>query len=121
MLENTAVRAQKQLILLHKEDGPGPARTVEWLNMRSWCSGHLHLRCPRRVFSKRSLPKLVRLRGLAQQDLALTTLPLAPVYTSRAVFLLLYAHQGSWVLSELAYSDLNSVIVTLELLGYLAG
>ncbi|XP_051022142.1 LOW QUALITY PROTEIN: patatin-like phospholipase domain-containing protein 7 [Acomys russatus] len=61
MLESTAVRAQKQLILLHKEDGPGPARRVEWLNMRSWCSGHLHLCCPRRVFSKRSLPKLVEM------------------------------------------------------------
>ncbi|XP_015278590.1 PREDICTED: patatin-like phospholipase domain-containing protein 7 isoform X3 [Gekko japonicus] len=58
MLENTAVRAQKQLILLHREDGPLPSRTVEWLNMRSWCSAHLHLRCPRRVFSRRSLPKL---------------------------------------------------------------
>ncbi|XP_058015265.1 patatin-like phospholipase domain-containing protein 7 isoform X3 [Ahaetulla prasina] len=58
MLENTAVRAQKQLILLHREDGSLPARTVEWLNMRSWCSAHLHLRCPRRVFSRRSLPKL---------------------------------------------------------------
>lgn len=60
MLESTAVRAQKQLILLHREEGPAPARTVEWLNMRSWCSGHLHLCCPRRVFSRRSLPKLVR-------------------------------------------------------------
>ncbi|XP_066564177.1 patatin-like phospholipase domain-containing protein 6 isoform X3 [Amia ocellicauda] len=58
MLENTAVRALKQLILLHKEDGPPPARTVEWLNMRSWCSGHLHLKCPRRVFSRRSPIKL---------------------------------------------------------------
>ncbi|XP_047555663.1 patatin-like phospholipase domain-containing protein 7 isoform X2 [Lutra lutra] len=58
MLESTAVRAQKQLILLHREDGPAPSRTVEWLNMRSWCSGHLHLCCPRRVFSRRSLPKL---------------------------------------------------------------
>ncbi|XP_061736458.1 patatin-like phospholipase domain-containing protein 6 isoform X3 [Nerophis ophidion] len=58
MLENTAVRALKQLILLHKEDGPGPSRTVEWLNMRSWCSGHLHLRCPRRVFSRRGPSKL---------------------------------------------------------------
>ncbi|XP_039631931.1 patatin-like phospholipase domain-containing protein 7 [Polypterus senegalus] len=58
MLESTAVRAQKQLILLHREDGPPPHRTVEWLNMRTWCSGHLHLCCPRRVFSKRSLPKL---------------------------------------------------------------
>ncbi|KAM7026460.1 LOW QUALITY PROTEIN: patatin-like phospholipase domain-containing protein 6 [Acridotheres tristis] len=54
MLENTAVRALKQLVLLHREDGAGPARTVEWLNMRSWCSGHLHIRCPRRVFSRRS-------------------------------------------------------------------
>ncbi|XP_063051894.1 patatin-like phospholipase domain-containing protein 6 isoform X1 [Engraulis encrasicolus] len=58
MLENTAVRALKQLVLLHREDGPGPARTVDWLNMRSWCSGHLHLRCPRRVFSRRSQARL---------------------------------------------------------------
>ncbi|XP_027471652.2 patatin-like phospholipase domain-containing protein 7 isoform X2 [Zalophus californianus] len=61
MLESTAVRAQKQLILLHREDGPAPSRTVEWLNMRSWCSGHLHLCCPRRVFSRRSMPKLVEM------------------------------------------------------------
>uniref|UniRef100_A0A8C5P5J6 lysophospholipase n=1 Tax=Jaculus jaculus TaxID=51337 RepID=A0A8C5P5J6_JACJA len=58
MLENTAVRALKQLVLLHREEGPGPTRTVEWLNMRSWCSGHLHLRCPRRLFSRRSQAKL---------------------------------------------------------------
>ncbi|TRY92648.1 hypothetical protein DNTS_007699 [Danionella cerebrum] len=58
MLENTAVRALKQLVLLHREDGPGPSRTVEWLNMRSWCSGHLHLKCHRRVFSRRSPSKL---------------------------------------------------------------
>lgn len=59
MLETSAVRAQKQLVLLHRQDGPAPARTVDWLNMRGWCSGHLHLCCPRRVFSRRSLPKLV--------------------------------------------------------------
>ncbi|XP_034047763.1 patatin-like phospholipase domain-containing protein 7 isoform X2 [Thalassophryne amazonica] len=58
MLEGSAVRAQKQLVLLHREDGPSPKGTVEWLNMRSWISRHLHLSCPRRVFSKRSLPKL---------------------------------------------------------------
>ncbi|XP_023555995.1 patatin-like phospholipase domain-containing protein 7 [Octodon degus] len=61
MLESTAVRAQKQLILLHKAEGPVPAHTAEWLNMRSWCSGHLHLCCPRRVFSRRSLPKLMEM------------------------------------------------------------
>lgn len=59
MLESSAVRAQKQLVLLHREDGPPPAGTVEWLNMRSWISRHLHLSCPHRVFSRRSLPKLV--------------------------------------------------------------
>ncbi|XP_031426831.2 LOW QUALITY PROTEIN: patatin-like phospholipase domain-containing protein 7, partial [Clupea harengus] len=58
MLEGSAVRAQKQLVLLHREDGPAPTGTVEWLNMRSWISRHQHLVCPRRVFSKRSLPKL---------------------------------------------------------------
>uniref|UniRef100_A0A3P8WSZ4 lysophospholipase n=1 Tax=Cynoglossus semilaevis TaxID=244447 RepID=A0A3P8WSZ4_CYNSE len=61
MLESSAVRAQKQLVLLHKEDGPPPKGTVDWLNMRSWISRHLHLSCPRRVFSKRSLPKLLEL------------------------------------------------------------
>lgn len=61
MLEGSAVRAQKQLVLLHREDGPPPKGTVDWLNMRSWISRHLHLSCPRRVFSKRSLPKLVGL------------------------------------------------------------
>ncbi|KAI7813710.1 putative patatin-like phospholipase domain-containing protein 7, partial [Triplophysa rosa] len=58
MLENSAVRAQKQLVLLHREDGPPPRGTAEWLNMRSWISRHLHLSCPHRVFSKRNLPKL---------------------------------------------------------------
>ncbi|XP_013011319.1 patatin-like phospholipase domain-containing protein 7 isoform X3 [Cavia porcellus] len=61
MLESTAVRAQKRLILLHRAEGPAPAHTVEWLNMRSWCSGHLHLCCPRRIFSRRSLPKLMEM------------------------------------------------------------
>uniref|UniRef100_A0A3Q1AN44 lysophospholipase n=1 Tax=Amphiprion ocellaris TaxID=80972 RepID=A0A3Q1AN44_AMPOC len=58
MLEGGAVRAQKQLVLLHREDGPPPKGTAEWLNMRSWISRHHHLSCPRRVFSRRSLPKL---------------------------------------------------------------
>ncbi|XP_056129424.1 patatin-like phospholipase domain-containing protein 7 [Lampris incognitus] len=58
MLEGGAVRAQKQLVLLHREDGPPPRGTAEWLNMRSWISRHQHLSCPRRVFSRRSLPKL---------------------------------------------------------------
>nr|XP_040051038.1 patatin-like phospholipase domain-containing protein 7 isoform X2 [Gasterosteus aculeatus aculeatus] len=58
MLEGSAVRAQKQLVLLHREDGPPPKGTAQWLNMRRWISSHHHLSCPRRVFSQRSLPKL---------------------------------------------------------------
>ncbi|EHB08210.1 Patatin-like phospholipase domain-containing protein 7 [Heterocephalus glaber] len=58
MLQSTALRAQKQLILLHRAEGPAPVRTVEWHNMWSWCSGHLHLCCPWRIFPWRSLPKL---------------------------------------------------------------
>lgn len=61
MVEGSAVRAQKQLVLLHKEDGPPPKGTVDWLNMRSWISRHLHLSCPRRVFSRRRRPKLLEL------------------------------------------------------------
>ncbi|KAM4643845.1 patatin-like phospholipase domain-containing protein 6 [Amazona ochrocephala] len=57
-LENTAVRALKQLVLLHREGGPGPSRTVEWLNMRSWCSGHLHIRCPKHIFTRRNPARL---------------------------------------------------------------
>lgn len=58
MLESSSVRAQKQLVLLHREDGPPPSGTAEWLNMRTWICRHHHLSCPRRVFSRRSLPKL---------------------------------------------------------------
>ncbi|XP_072300212.1 patatin-like phospholipase domain-containing protein 6 [Eucyclogobius newberryi] len=61
MLEKKSVRALKKLVILHREDGPEPSRTVEWLNMRSWCSGHLHLKCPHRVFSRRRPSKLVQI------------------------------------------------------------
>uniref|UniRef100_A0AAV2MTD7 PNPLA domain-containing protein n=1 Tax=Knipowitschia caucasica TaxID=637954 RepID=A0AAV2MTD7_KNICA len=63
LLEGSAVRSQKQLVLLHREDGPPPKATADWLNMRSWICKHHHLSCPRRVFSRRSLPKLVSPNG----------------------------------------------------------
>ncbi|XP_044515593.1 patatin-like phospholipase domain-containing protein 7 [Gracilinanus agilis] len=92
MLENTAVRAQKQLVLLHKEDGPEPARTVEWLNMRSWCSGHLHLRCPHRVFSRKSPEKLMEMYERVFQkppDIHSDFSRLARVLTGNAIALVL--------------------------------
>uniref|UniRef100_A0A7N6FM98 lysophospholipase n=1 Tax=Anabas testudineus TaxID=64144 RepID=A0A7N6FM98_ANATE len=86
MLEGSAVRAQKQLVLLHREDGPPPKSTVDWLNMRSWISRHLHLSCPRRVFSKRSLPKLV---GIEKSDRHSDFSRLARVLTGNAIALVL--------------------------------
>ncbi|KAM4749158.1 patatin-like phospholipase domain-containing protein 6 [Rhinophrynus dorsalis] len=52
-LEKSSIRALKQLVLLHHMDGPPPSGTVDWLNLRTWISGHFHIRGPRRVFIKR--------------------------------------------------------------------
>ncbi|XP_069622917.1 patatin-like phospholipase domain-containing protein 6 [Ranitomeya imitator] len=52
-LENSPVRALKQLVLLHRMDGPSPSGTVEWLKLRTWVSGHFHIRGPKRLFIKR--------------------------------------------------------------------
>ncbi|XP_075715631.1 patatin-like phospholipase domain-containing protein 6 [Rhinoderma darwinii] len=52
-LENSPVRALKQLVLLHRMDGPSPSGTAEWLKLRTWVSGHFHIRGPKTVFAKR--------------------------------------------------------------------
>lgn len=57
-LESLTVRTQKELILLHRSNGERPKNTVEWLNIRSWCSSHHHIRCPKKLFLPRSLTKL---------------------------------------------------------------
>ncbi|XP_076347518.1 patatin like phospholipase domain containing sws isoform X3 [Tachypleus tridentatus] len=57
-LENLAVRTQKELILLHREGNDKPRNTVEWLNIRSWCSSHHHIQCPKRMFTKKSRSRL---------------------------------------------------------------
>ena len=50
-LETLAFRTQKELILFYREDSDKPEETVKWLNMRSWCSSHHHIRYPKRVTS----------------------------------------------------------------------
>lgn len=43
-MENMQVRAQKELVLLHREsDKKRITRTVEWLNARGWISAHHHV------------------------------------------------------------------------------
>ncbi|XP_072005273.1 patatin-like phospholipase domain-containing protein 6 isoform X1 [Engystomops pustulosus] len=58
-LENSPVRALKQLVLLHRMDGPSPSGTLEWLKLRTWVSGHFHIRGPKRLFMKRPAHKLL--------------------------------------------------------------
>lgn len=57
-LENLTVRTQKELVLLHREGGEKPKNTVEWLNIRSWCSSHHHIRCSKKLFNLRTLSKV---------------------------------------------------------------
>ncbi len=50
-IENFAIRAQKELILLHRMDGSRPKNTVNWLKNRGWCTSHHHVRCHRTLFT----------------------------------------------------------------------
>ena len=58
-IDNFAIRAQKELVLLHKMDGSRPMNTVNWLNIRSWCTSHHHIRCPDGVFKAVNNERLV--------------------------------------------------------------
>lgn len=53
-IERLAIRTQKELVLLHREGGANPSGTVHWLNMRTWVSQHHHVRCPHRMFTRKS-------------------------------------------------------------------
>lgn len=57
-LDNIAVRTQKELILLHEDNNKPPTNTVSWLNIRSWCSSHHHIRCSKRMFIRRASTKM---------------------------------------------------------------
>ncbi|CAF4036383.1 unnamed protein product [Rotaria sp. Silwood2] len=54
-IERIAVRAQKELILLHRMGSLKPKGTAEWLKERNWCTFHHHVRCPERVFQNINL------------------------------------------------------------------
>ncbi|XP_056642323.1 neuropathy target esterase sws isoform X1 [Diorhabda sublineata] len=56
-IERLAIRTQKELVLLHKENGK-PQNTIAWLNMRTWVSSHHHILCPNRVFARKSVNRI---------------------------------------------------------------
>jgi lysophospholipid hydrolase len=60
-LESLAIRTQRELVLLHKEGEQRPSNTVLWLNMRSWCSNHHHIRCPKRMFTRKSQQRMMEM------------------------------------------------------------
>uniref|UniRef100_A0A2A4JLR8 lysophospholipase n=1 Tax=Heliothis virescens TaxID=7102 RepID=A0A2A4JLR8_HELVI len=60
-IERLAIRTQKELVLLHREGGVNPSGTVHWLNMRTWVSQHHHVRCPHRMFTRKSQYRIVSL------------------------------------------------------------
>ncbi|XP_077326149.1 patatin-like phospholipase domain-containing protein 6 isoform X1 [Lithobates pipiens] len=66
-LENSPIRAIKQLVLLHQMDGPMPSDTVEWLKLRTWISTHFHIRAPKRVFVKRQPHKMIEFYSRIRQ------------------------------------------------------
>ena len=59
-IERIAVRAQKELILLHRMGSLKPKGTAQWLKERNWCTFHHHVRCPPRVFDCINLESYVR-------------------------------------------------------------
>ncbi len=59
-IDNFAIRAQKELILLHRKDSQSrPKSTVKWLQERSWCSSHHHIRCTDELLKTKNNEKLV--------------------------------------------------------------
>lgn len=59
-LEMLSSRAQKELVLLHREDSPGPRDTLDWLSRRDWITAHYHVRCPADVLSPKRHRSKVR-------------------------------------------------------------
>lgn len=58
-VERLAMRTQKELVLLHREGGMKPHNTIAWRNIRSWVQSHHHILSPRRMFSRKSLYRIV--------------------------------------------------------------
>ncbi|CAF1377531.1 unnamed protein product [Rotaria sordida] len=67
-IERIAVRAQKELVLLHRMGSLKPKGTAEWLKERNWCTFHQHIRCPERVFRNINLECLNDYTDLLEPD-----------------------------------------------------
>ena len=53
-LEDLSRRTRKEMIFLHHEETRYPKGTANWLRDRGWINTHYHVKCPRRMFSKKT-------------------------------------------------------------------
>jgi len=53
-LEALSRRTRKEMIFLHSEDTKYPEGTGEWLKKRNWINAHYHIKCPRRMSSRKT-------------------------------------------------------------------
>lgn len=60
-IDKLAMRTQKELVLLHRDTTERPSNTLQWLNVRPWVTKHHHIRCPKRMFTRKSQYKIVSL------------------------------------------------------------
>ena len=53
-LEALSRRTRKEMIFLHSEDTKYPEGTADWLKGRNWINAHYHIKCPRRMSSRKT-------------------------------------------------------------------
>lgn len=58
-IDKSALRTQKELVLLHRETTTRPVNTLQWLNVRPWVTKNHHIQCPKRMFTRKSQYKIV--------------------------------------------------------------
>ncbi len=53
-LEKISRRTRKEMVFLHSEDTKYPEGTAAWLKSRAWINAHYHIKCPRRMSSRKT-------------------------------------------------------------------
>ena len=58
-IETYAPRTRKEMIFLHKEDVKYPKGTADWLRARNWINAHYHIKCPPRMYFKKTPDRVI--------------------------------------------------------------
>lgn len=68
-IDKWASRTQKELVLLHRESTQRPVNTLQWLNTRPWVTKHHHIKCPNRMFTRKSQYRIVSPRRIRTKSI----------------------------------------------------